>query len=45
MNNSFKYKLTSHLDEMNIDMYMNVNNAFFQFRNMLHCKMAAAKKN
>jgi hypothetical protein len=41
MNNSFKYGLTSRLDKMNIDMYMNVNIVFFQFSTML-CRKAAA---
>lgn len=28
MNNSFKHKFTSHLDQMSIDIYRNVNVVF-----------------
>lgn len=43
MNNTCKYKLTSHLDKMSTALYMNVNIVFFQFRNMLYHKTVAAE--
>lgn len=43
MNNTCKYKLTSHLDKMSIVLYMNVNIVFFQFRNMLYHKTVAVE--
>lgn len=43
MNNTCKYKLTSHLDKMSIVLYMNVSIVFFQFRNVLYHKTVAVE--
>lgn len=43
MNNTCKYKLTSHLDKMSVVLFMNVSIVFFPFRNMLYHKTVAVE--